>query len=97
MRSIYDMIISKTDEYKNSCTPISEWGHIYNFVNIDIVNEKEYYRSELVLGKEKIILSIWGSDHSGELTCRKDTYHNVVEYWDTNGNYHTVEYMYLAE
>lgn len=77
--------------------PISEWGHIYNFDTIATIKENEFYRSELKTDKEKIVLSIWGSDHSGELTYKKDTYHNIVEYWDANGNYFITEYMYLSD
>jgi len=97
MINIYNQIIGNINTMRDECTPISDIGHQNGFLSVPTQAENEFYRAELSNGNEKIIISIYGSDHSGELSYRKDTYHNKIEYLNGNGEYTCKEYMYIAD
>ena len=97
MKAIYNQIIERLNYMKENSIPISDISHEYKFVPVEPLKENQFYQAELVDGEEKIIIRIWGSDHSGELEYRKDTYHNEIEYIDAHGMSKRVEYMYLAD
>lgn len=94
---IYNQIISKFTDMQEKCIPISNIGNDFGFLNVATKEDNEYYRAELIEDHEKITISIWGSDHSGELQYRTDTYHNLIEYMDEQGSCLSMEYMYLAD
>lgn len=95
LKDTYNKIIDLIEK-DNEC-PISNIGKDFGFNPVDDKTEGEFYRAELSDGKEKIIIYITGSDHSGELKYREDTVHNVIKYIDAEGNITSKEYMYYSE
>lgn len=97
MLSIYKQIVSRFSHMRDNCIPISDVSNEFGFVVVDPKEDGEFYRAERKEGKEIIVIRIWGSNHSGELQFKKDTYHNEIEYIDANGKNHSSEYMYLMD
>ena len=95
MLSIYNQIVAKFPYMKDNCIPLSNISKDFGFVMVEPKEDSEFYRAERKENKEKMIIRIWGNDHSGELQLKKDTCHNEVEYIDSNGICHSKEYMYL--
>lgn len=97
MLKIYNELVSRFNILAENHTPISNIANDYGFKPVENRGETEFYRAELSDGDEMIIIRIWGSDHSGELQYRKDTYHNEVCWKHKDGSFESSEYMYLDD
>ena len=95
--NIYRQIVSECRNMENFHIPISDIGLKFNFTRVETQEADEFYRAILSNGDEQIVLRIWGSDHSGELQYKKDTYHNEVKYTNAKGESYRHSYMYLVD
>lgn len=94
---MFHLITSQFGHLADMKCPISDISIKNGFKVVEPITEDEFFRSELVCGDDKYVLSVVSHNHDRTNQLRPDTVHNTIYHYK-NGKLHEKEsYMYVED